>query len=156
MKRMFSLLLIIVMLAFAGVPAWATNSPSPPGDSFPIPVEFGETEFAPASVQSSTPLTIPGYVIQVDFNSGDAKRAGLIPLRSFEDVEFIVKLGRIDVSALIEITTQIGLGIGVGKSGNMTRDGALRWNVGLSWLDDFKTAWKPRTGVYFGVTWTPI
>lgn len=103
-----------------------------------------------ASCATPAPAQEAGYIIHVDFKTRETKRAALVPITT---VKGIALVGDLDVSALIELQTNIGLGIGLGKSFPVSKDGTVQVKAGLSFLDDFESAWNPRLGGYAGLSW---
>ena len=88
-----------------------------------------------------------GYTIHVDLHTKAVSRAAIVPVGSAAGVPFF---GVLEISALVAIETNVGLGVGIGKSGPLGEN--LRWNAGLSYLDS-GGSWNPRLGGYAGVSW---
>lgn len=88
-----------------------------------------------------------GYTIHVDFHTKEVSRAVIVPVGTLKAIPVV---GDLDVSALVNLETNIGLGIGVGKGWPLGEN--LKFNAGVSFLDA-GGEWNPHLGAYAGFSW---
>jgi hypothetical protein len=160
MRKFFACISVaLVALSALAPPAFAATSPTTirhfatklPKVSIEVrevaPSGANTSAFEPVTFQASEPTNEAGYVIHFELGTEKVRRAIIDPVHTVSDVWMIRNL---DISLLYELRTNIGLGVGFGTSGNLDKAGRLRWQAGLSFLDDFTEQWKPKLGIYAG------